>query len=87
MGDESDGQGGPRSNRRRDQLPMPSPAGLRRVDAAAFVGLSPTHFDRAVHEGAMPQPRNICGVNVWSVRKLAEALDPDAGPPSNPWDA
>lgn len=66
-------------------LPKPTPIGLRRSEAAAFIGLSPTHFDKAVSIGEMPSPRDICGVNVWSARKLAAALDGESGTPANPW--
>ena len=70
---------------RADILPKPTPIGLRRSEAAAYVGLSATQFDKAVAAGEMPAPRCICGVKVWSVRKLAEALDPEAAIPANPW--
>ena len=70
---------------RADILPKPTPIGLRRSEAAAYVGLSPTKFDEAVLKGQMPQPREICGVKVWPVRKLAEALDPESPVPANPW--
>jgi hypothetical protein len=60
---------------RRDRLPLPTPAGLRREDAAAFVGLSPGTFDRAVANGELPAGREIAGCRVWSVAGLAAALD------------
>ena len=73
--------------KRADVLPKPTPIGLRRVDAAAYVGLSATKFDEAVEKMEMPPPREICGVKVWPVRKLAEALDPNAVQIASPWDA
>jgi len=67
-------------------LPMPEPIALRRIQAAAYVGLSAGHFDKAVDEGVMPQPTNLSGVNVWPCRALQSALDPEAFAPVNPWD-
>ena len=67
-------------------LPLPEPIALRRIHAAAYVGLSAGHFDKAVNDGAMPQPTDVSGVNVWPCRKLQRALDPDAFVPVNPWD-
>jgi hypothetical protein len=66
-------------------LPKPTPIGLRRSEAAAYVGLSPAHFDKAVAAGEMPPARDICGVKVWSIPKLSKALDPEAALPANPW--
>ena len=71
---------------RKNILPMPEPVGLRRADAAAYVGLSAGTFDKAVDLGAMPQPVDIAGVKVWSRRALERALDPEAAIPANPWD-
>lgn len=34
-----------------------SPAALNRIQAAEFVGVSPTTFDKLVERGYMPKPR------------------------------
>lgn len=71
--------------------------GLRRVEAAAYVGISPTKFDDMVQDGRMPHPKRIDGAAVWDIHSLDDAFDelPDnaqgrkivgktEGP--NPWD-
>ena len=60
-------------------LPMPEPFALRREAAAAYVGLSAGHFDKAVDSGLFPQPVDLAGVKVWTRRALEQALDPSAG--------
>jgi predicted DNA-binding transcriptional regulator AlpA len=49
--------------------------GLRREEAAAYVGISPSKFDRAVAEGVMPQPRTLDACVMWDVRELDERFD------------
>lgn len=69
------------------------PLGLRREDAAAFLGLSPTTFDRMVSAGELPKAINLksARVSVWDRRKLDEAFStlsgwvPD-GADFNEWD-
>lgn len=41
------------------------PRGLRRVDAARYLGISPTHFDKQVKAGVIPAPLHRFGVNLW----------------------
>jgi hypothetical protein len=65
---------------------MPEPFALRREEAAAYVGVSAGHFDKAVDEGAMPEPTDLVGVKVWPRRALERALDPEGQSPVNPWD-
>jgi len=72
----------------RNVLPVGTmPRGLSRVRAAAYVGVSPSTFDRMVADKLMPQPIRIYGRIVWDIRKLDEAfaaLDKnDAG--DDPW--
>lgn len=44
--------------RRHSSLPSTlAPRGLRREEAAAYVGLSPATFDRMVQAGTMPAPK------------------------------
>ena len=66
--------------------------GLTRVQAASYVGVSPTKFDQMVTDGRMPRPVRIDGRVVWDVRELDvafDALSRDDDPDhdaSNPWD-
>jgi predicted DNA-binding transcriptional regulator AlpA len=48
--------------------------GLSRREAAAYVGVSPTLFDRAVVEGKMPKPFRLYGRVLWDIRKLDVAI-------------
>ena len=56
------------------------PLGLDRVEAAAYVGLSPSKFDTLVLTGAMPRPKEIGARRVWSRVALDKAFSalPDA---------
>lgn len=63
--------------------------GLRRAEAAVYVGISPTKFDEMVDAGLLPQPKRIDRIVVWDVRKLDDAFDALPGGDSdvqNPWD-
>ncbi len=51
------------------------PRGLRRPDAAAYVGVSTSHFDSWVRAEIMPQPRVVGGVVVWDRFELDAAFD------------
>ena len=53
---------------------------MRRIEAAAFVGVSPTKFDDWVARGLMPKPKTIDGVVLWDLERLDRAWDelPDA---------
>ena len=62
--------------RRRDDI-LPSsfpPRGLSRVQAAAYVGISPTLFDMMVVDGRMPKPVRINARTIWDRVKLDEAF-------------
>jgi len=63
------------------------PRGLSRVEAAAYVGVSPSLFDEMVKDGRMPQPKRINSRTVWDRRLLDAAFEdlPDTGS-KNPWD-
>ncbi len=67
-------------------LPMPEPFGLRRTQAAAYVGLGISTFNRAVEKGAIPKPTDLAGIEVWSRTALERALDPEGIGRANPWD-
>lgn len=42
-----------------------TPRGLRREDAAKYIGVSPSLFDRLRKEGKVPEPRDLFGLMVW----------------------
>lgn len=64
-----------------------SPRGLCRVQAAAYVGVSPTLFDEMIKDGRMPTPKRINSRTVWDIRKLDNAFDALPGDEEkNPWD-
>jgi hypothetical protein len=66
-----------------------TPRGLRRGDAARYLGISPHHFDKQRAAGAIPAPRNILGVVLWDRYDLDKIFDgkPEAGAnDNNPWD-
>jgi predicted DNA-binding transcriptional regulator AlpA len=49
--------------------------GLRRDDAAAYVGVSPSKFDQLVADGRMPKPKRVDGCVIWDRRRLDAAFD------------
>jgi predicted DNA-binding transcriptional regulator AlpA len=63
------------------------PRGLKRTQAAAYVGVSPSLFDEMVADGRMPQPKRINSRVVWDRKLLDEAFEalPD-GEDLNVWD-
>jgi predicted DNA-binding transcriptional regulator AlpA len=68
-----------------------APRGLRREDAARYVGVSPSMFDRMVAAGQMPPPRTVASCRIWDRQALDSAFDdlPTAGEPQaaqNPFD-
>ncbi len=63
--------------------------GLARFEAAAFVGVSTTIFDRMVREGVMPRPKVYGGCKIYDRDRLAlalEALPDDGEDVSSEWD-
>jgi predicted DNA-binding transcriptional regulator AlpA len=50
------------------------PRGLSRVQAAAYVGVSPTLFDQLVADGRMPRPKRINSRVVWDRIQLDAAF-------------
>jgi hypothetical protein len=52
-----------------------APRGLRRLDAAAYIGVSPSKFDDWVLRGLMPSPKRQDGVVVWDRFALDLAFD------------
>jgi predicted DNA-binding transcriptional regulator AlpA len=63
------------------------PRGLSRVEAAAYVGVSPSLFDQMVRDGRMPPPKKVNVRVIWDRRPLDAAFEalPDSGD-RNPWD-
>ena len=60
---------------RSDILPISlPPRGLSRVQAAAYVGVSPVLFDQMVRDKRMPKPTRINARRVWDRVKLDEAF-------------
>lgn len=51
------------------------PRGLRREDAARYVGVSPTTFDTWIIGGLMPKSKRIGGVVLWDRQGLDTAFD------------
>lgn len=67
------------------------PRGLSREMAAAYIGVSPSTFDKLVGAGQMPSPKRIGGRRVWDKAALDSAFDrlPGGGeevPIRNSWD-
>ena len=50
------------------------PRGLRRAEAAAYIGVSPTTFDEMMLEGVMPHPKRFNSCNIWDRHALDEAF-------------
>lgn len=74
-------------------VPTPwAPRGLRREEAARYVGISASKFEQLVKDGRMPPPREIDGCRVWDRMSLDAAFDdlPHVGEKpqlaGNPWD-
>jgi predicted DNA-binding transcriptional regulator AlpA len=63
------------------------PRGLSRIQAAEYVGVSPSLFDQVVRDGRMPLPKRINSRVVWDRLRLDQAIEllPDDGD-GNPWD-
>ena len=67
----------------------PSRRGLSRVEAAGYIGVGPSTFDKLVQAGQMPRPKRIGARNIWDVRSLDlafDALPGDDETRSNEWD-
>ncbi len=54
--------------------PSLAPRGLSRVQAAGYVGVSPSLFDEMVGDGRMPGPKRINTRTVWDRIELDEAF-------------
>ena len=63
-----------------------TPRGLDRVEAAQYVGIGVTLFDRLVNDRRMPAPKRAAGRKVWDIKALDRAFDalPEDGS-ANSW--
>ncbi len=66
--------------------PSLPPRGLSRVQAAAYIGVSPTLFDQMVEDGRMPPPTRINARTIWDRRKVDAAFSALSADDLNPWD-
>jgi len=81
----------PRDERHRPSgLPLSlPPRGLSRVQAAEYVGVSPTKFDELVRDGRMPSPKRIDGRVIFDRLRLDSAfaaLPDEGGHADDVWD-
>jgi predicted DNA-binding transcriptional regulator AlpA len=60
--------------RRADRVPGPR-RGLRREEAAQYVGVGATKFDQLIEDGRMPQPIRIDGCVVWDIVDLDRSFE------------
>jgi predicted DNA-binding transcriptional regulator AlpA len=62
--------------------------GLRRDEAAAYVGLSARKFDQLIADGRMPKGKRVDGCVVFDIVALDAAFEAlgDEGPEVNEWD-
>ena len=67
----------------------PAKRGLSRIEAAGYIGVGTTLFDRMVLAGEMPRPKRMGVRNIWDRHALDvafEALSTDAADTdSNDW--
>jgi len=82
--------GNSKMSHRGDMLPSSlPPRGLSRVESAAYVGVSPSHFDVMVKDRRMPAPKKVNSRSIWDRIKLDRAFEalPDRDDESvNPFD-
>lgn len=60
---------------RYEAVPPPTRRGLSRVEAAGYIGISPTLFDRMVTDGSMPPPKRVCSRIIWDRKALDCAFE------------
>jgi predicted DNA-binding transcriptional regulator AlpA len=53
--------------------------GLRRPEAAAYIGVSESKFDELVRAGRMPEPLKLGTCAIWDLRRLDLAFDALSG--------
>lgn len=63
----------------RDTIPYP-PRGLSREEAARYVGVGTSTFDKLIEEGRMPRPLRVGKRTIWDRLKIEAAFaDLDEG--------
>lgn len=55
--------------------PLPDVRGLSRAQAAAYIGVSPSLFDKLVDDGRMPLAKRINSRTIWDRLALDKAFD------------
>jgi len=58
---------------RSDPIVWP-PRGMNRLEAARYVGVSPTKFDAMITDGLMPRPKRAGGRVIWDRFALDQAF-------------
>jgi predicted DNA-binding transcriptional regulator AlpA len=73
---------------KHNSLPLNCPPRcLSRVQAAEYVGVSPSKFDQMVADGRMPKPFRVDRRQIWDRWKLDEAVTTLSDTADeNPWD-
>ena len=66
---------------------QPTPKrGLTRNEAAHYIGVSPTTFDRLIQQKVMPKPIKAFSRAIWDMKALDEAFEVFSSADSqNPW--
>ena len=84
--DQDDRRSGAGASASTRELRFP-PRGMSRVEAADYLGISPTLFDTMVKDGRMPGPKLINTRTIWDRFALDRAFEalPDRDS-QNPWD-
>lgn len=70
-------------------LPFDCPRGLSRIEAARYVGVSPSTFDKLIAEGRMPRPKRVGARLIFDSREIDlafDALGGEADSGVNDWD-
>ena len=62
------------------------PRGLSRIQAAEYIGISPSLFDEMVRDGRMPTPAKLNTRTVWDRLKLDAAFSALHDGEENPFD-
>lgn len=60
--------------RHPDILRRLAPRGLNRRQAAEYVGVGPSTFDKMVADGRMPPPRRVNSLTIWDRLDLDESF-------------
>ncbi|MGJ5206124.1 helix-turn-helix transcriptional regulator [Bradyrhizobium sp. HKCCYLR20261] len=72
---------------RHSELPVSlPPRGLSRLQAAEYIGVSVSTFDKMVAEGEMPAPMRIRGRVIWDLKGVDRAFEALSDADGNPWD-